>query len=83
MSSYQARVGPEAGPVKAGRLPGAIGVHEGDSPMPVGVALARGWDAQGRQLWSLTVRDEKLPGLYVLIDRTFVPAEGQGTSADV
>jgi hypothetical protein len=64
------------GPVKYGQLPGSIGVHDAlDNPMPIGMALCRGWDENGFAVWTLTVHGEVLPGRWVIIDKRFVPAQ--------
>jgi hypothetical protein len=71
---YFANAGPRSGPVLYGMVPGAIGVHQAGEMMPVSTALAAGWDAAGRALWTLKVHDVDLPGRWVVVDREFVPA---------
>jgi hypothetical protein len=73
---YFTNAGPERGPLLSGSVPWAIDVLEAlDKPMPIGMALAVGVDADGRSLWALTIDGEDLPGRWVVIDREFQPAE--------
>ena len=73
---YFTNVGPQAGPVRYGTVPGAIGVLEDlDKPMPIDLALRVGRDAAGRAVWTLSVEDADVPGRWVVIDREFRPAE--------
>jgi hypothetical protein len=71
---YFANVGPKTGPVKYRDLPtGSIGVLESrDNHMPIGQAMCRTWDEQGRGVWVLTIRGHELPGRWVIIDREFI-----------
>jgi hypothetical protein len=41
-----------------------------------GIAFPAGEDADGNQLWRLTLGDDDLPGLFLLADGLFTPAEG-------
>ena len=64
------------GPVKHWQLPNSISVIAApDSLESVGIAICRGWDSAGLAWWELTVHDNALPGLWVLIDREFRPAQ--------
>jgi hypothetical protein len=61
---YFANVGPVKGPLKHRDLPtGSIGVLESpDNHMPIGMTSCRGWDDQGRAVWTLTKFRRKAPG---------------------
>ena len=74
---YFANIGPAKGPVMhRDRPPGSIGVLESPTNhMPIGMASCRGWDGQGRAVWTLTVGRQPLEGRWVIIDREFRPAE--------
>jgi hypothetical protein len=42
--------------------------------MPIGMALGDRWEDQGRQLNRLTLKNGgDLPGMWVVVDREFVP----------
>jgi hypothetical protein len=73
---YYATVGPLKGPLRyRDRPPGSIGVlGSPDNHTPIGMASCRGWDDQGRAVWTLTVRGQLLEGRWVIIDREFRPA---------
>jgi hypothetical protein len=78
-------VGPERGPLLYRELPGvAIGVMADPPPsdlspgMPIGIAQPAGWDDRGRALYRLTVKGERLPGRWLVIDRRFIEAVVDG-----
>jgi hypothetical protein len=57
-------------------MAGAVGVLQAlDDHMPIGMALGRGPDGAGVARWRLTVNGSELPGLWVVIDREFRPAQ--------
>jgi hypothetical protein len=65
--------------VRYGKILGSIGVLEDPvKPIPVGMANCTGWGAAGLAIWRLTVDDADVPGRWIIIDRRFVPAEGEG-----
>jgi hypothetical protein len=67
-----------SGPVRCGRLPGSIGVLEPlDKPMPIGIASAIGRTEGGLAVWGLNVHGADVPGRWIIIDRRFVPVEGE------
>jgi hypothetical protein len=70
---YFASVGPKTGPLRyRDRPPGSIGVLESPTNhMPIGMASCRGWDDQGRAVWTLTIGGQPLEGRWVIIDREF------------
>ena len=75
MSIYFANVS-AAGPVRYGKPPGSIGVHEAlDKPMPIGIASEVGWNNEGLAEWVLRVHSSSVPGRWVIIDRRFVATE--------
>jgi hypothetical protein len=44
--------------------------------MPIGVAGGGAWDDQGRATWRLFLKKGgDLPGLWVVVDREFVPVQ--------
>jgi hypothetical protein len=60
------------GPVKYRDVICSIGVLESpDNHMPIGIANCRTWDEHGLAIWELTVKGEKFPGRWVIIDREF------------
>ena len=64
------------GPVKYNDVIGSIGVLESpDNHMPIGIADCRTWDERGIAVWELTVKGEKLPGRWIIVDREFRVAE--------
>ena len=66
------------GPVRYGQLPGSIGVLEApDKPMPIGMASQIGRTEGGLAVWGLNVHGDDVPGRWVILDRRFVPAEGE------
>ena len=74
--AYFTNVGPKSGPIKYRDGHGAIGVMEArDKHMPIGVALGVGWDGRGVALWRLSVGEDELPGLWIVVDREFRPAQ--------
>jgi hypothetical protein len=70
---YFAHIGPAKGSVYHRDRLDAIGVH--DTPacdrMPIGMALAVGWDEQLRAVYRLIVRKADVPGRFILVDREF------------
>jgi hypothetical protein len=72
---YFTDAGPYRGPLLSGTVPGTICVLEAlDKPTPIGVAQCVGWDARGRAVWTLSVHDADVPGLWIVVDREFRPA---------
>jgi hypothetical protein len=73
---YMTDVGPDSGPILYGTMPTAIAVLAArDDPTQVGVALAAGRRADGLQLWRVTIDRVELPGLFIVVDREFRPAQ--------
>jgi hypothetical protein len=63
-------------PVVVNRQRGKVGVLEApDNHMPIGIANRRTWDENGLVVWELTVREEKIPGRWVIVDRELRAAE--------
>jgi hypothetical protein len=76
---YYANVGPVKGPLRYRDVPGSIGVLEApDKPMPIGQAMCKTWDEQGRAVWELTIGGHQLPGRWVIVDRQFHPVKSDG-----
>ena len=75
--AYFANVGPSRGPYLDRDARGrAIGVLESrDNHMPIGMAISEGPDGAGVTRWRLTVHGDELPGLWVVIDCEFRPAQ--------
>jgi hypothetical protein len=74
--AYHTNVGPPAGSLRSDTHYYAIGVLQSrETRTPIGVALVAGQDQDGRALWRLTIDTSELPGLYVVIDRQFRPAQ--------
>jgi hypothetical protein len=74
---YFTNMGPGSGPIlwRDGLV--AIGVLEAlGARTPIGMALLAGSDEHGLALWTLTVSRAEVPGLWVVVDRQFRPAEG-------
>jgi hypothetical protein len=64
------------GPLKYHDVIGSIGVLESlDNHMPIGIANCCTWDENRLAVWELTVRGEKIPGRWVIVDREFRVAE--------
>jgi hypothetical protein len=73
---YFTNIGPTKGPLRYRDVPGAIGVLESpDNPMPIGMAMCRGWDRAGLAVWTLTIRGADVPGRWIIVDREFRTAE--------
>jgi hypothetical protein len=71
--------GPKSGPIRWEHRRDALGVHE--SPIdhaPIGVASAFAMDEDRRSLGRLTVHGAKVPGVFIVVDREFVPAREGG-----
>lgn len=74
--AYFTNVGPDSGALRYYAAPGAIDVLSSrDDSIRVGMALPVRNDATGVTLWRLTVHGAELPGLYVVVDREFRPAQ--------
>ncbi len=74
--TYFTNVGPASGTLRYYAAPGAIDVLESrDDSTRIGMALPVRNDTAGVTLWRLTVHGAELPGLYVVVDREFVPAK--------
>lgn len=74
---YRANVGPPKGLVLAGAYPCALGVLDERAVNVLGMAFGAGPITIEGELvasFSLTVRKQDLPGLYVISDRRFVLA---------
>jgi hypothetical protein len=74
--AYYANLGPLSGPLLCSAGYFAIKVLQARKiHTPVGEALVAGHDQNGLALWRLTIDSIDLPGLYVVVDREFRPAE--------
>jgi hypothetical protein len=72
-------IGPERGPILHRHGLDAIGVLESrDNNSPIGMALGWYWDAEGRSTFQLTVHGAQVPGLWIVVDREFIPAPDEG-----
>jgi hypothetical protein len=74
--TYTTNLGPLVGTIKYDELPLAIAIYGEAAELPIGMALGLGMDDQGRQLWTLALTGERLPGQFVIVDRRYVEAEG-------
>jgi hypothetical protein len=73
---FFSEVGPQFGPFLRRNVNGKV-ISVIGSPAPgtsIGRARPCGWDAEGAQLWKLTVHGEELPGRWIVLDREFRPA---------
>jgi hypothetical protein len=69
--SYYTNIG-DRGAVKHNKVSYSIGVLE--SPhggLPIGVANCVGEDVNGLAIWELTVRGERIPGRWLIVDGEF------------
>jgi hypothetical protein len=74
MTCY-ASAGPLAGPLLARASYCGIGVYQSrEDPTLIGTALAAGQREDGLALWRVTIGEIELPGLFVVIHRSFWPA---------
>jgi hypothetical protein len=74
--AYYTNVGPLSGPLLAGAGYFAIGVlSDPQTRTPIGTALVTGQDRHGRALWRLAIDQVELPGLWIVVDREFRPAD--------
>jgi hypothetical protein len=69
----------DLGPIPYGRYPYPLAVYAApmDIPgrhMPIGAAEPIGRTPSGLATWKLTIDDADVPGLFVIVDREFVPA---------
>lgn len=74
---YFTTTAPRYGPLLRAQATGAvISVLEApDRPWPIGTALHVGSDDTDVARWRLTVNGAEVPGLWLVIDREFRPAE--------
>jgi hypothetical protein len=76
---YFTDAGPKSGFIRWEHRLDALGVLASpDDHAPIGVALARAMDEDRRSLWRLTVHGAKVSGVFIVVDREFVPARGGG-----
>ena len=74
--AYFTNIGPRRGPILHEHRLGAIGVTAGlVDPRPIGMALGWYWDDQGRETYKLTIHGAEVPGLWIVVDREFHPAQ--------
>ena len=75
--TYFTNIGPKNGPFLWRDARGAaIGVLEApDNHSPIGMALPFGWTKDGVARWRLSVRGAQVPGLFIVVDRQFRPAQ--------
>jgi hypothetical protein len=67
------------GPMKRGDVPGARSVLRArDDDWPIGKADCLGLDGQGRPMFRLRIDGEPIEGLWLLVNREFVPAQESG-----
>jgi hypothetical protein len=74
MTNYT-NIGPKSGPIMWWAGYYAIVVLEARGGGQVGEALCIEQAPTGEVLWRLTVRGAAVPGLFVVVDREFRPAE--------
>jgi hypothetical protein len=67
------------GRVRSGEYPFAIGVLEGRSSVPRGIAFEVGQTADGLATWKLKVRGADVPGRFVIDNGRFAPVEPDRT----
>jgi hypothetical protein len=71
--------GPKSGPIRWEHHLDALGVLESPNDHAlIGVAPAFAMDEDRRSLWRLTVYGAKVPGVFIVVDREFVPAREGG-----
>jgi hypothetical protein len=76
---YFTDAGPKSGPIRLEHRLDALGLLASpDDHAPIGVALALAMDEDRRSLWRLTVHGAKVSGVFIVVDREFVPASGGG-----
>src|SRR5262249_9555716 len=76
---YFTRSGPKRGPIlNRDRLDAISVTASADDPMPIGMALGRGWDAEGLVRFRLIVHGVEVPGRWSVVDRQFSPAKPPG-----
>jgi hypothetical protein len=74
--TYFTNVGPASGTLRYYAAPGAIDVLKSrDDSTRIGMALPVRNDTAGVTLWRLTVHGAELPGLYIVVNREFAPAQ--------
>jgi hypothetical protein len=74
--AYYTNLGPLSGPLLASAGYFAIGVVSApQTRTPIGTALVTGQDRDGRALWRLAIDNVELPGLWIVVDRQFRPAD--------
>jgi hypothetical protein len=49
--------------------------------LPIGVATCVGKDENGLAVWILAVNGERIPGLWVIVDRKFRPSEWEANGS--
>ena len=64
---------PIQGRVRSGEYPFAIGVLDGHTSMPRGIAFEVGETARGIATWKLKVRGAELSGRFIIDNGRFVP----------
>ncbi len=74
--AYYTNVGPVSGTLGQSHGYVAIGVLPArEIRSTIGMALAVGSGEGGQSLWRLIIRDAELPGLWIVVDREFRPAQ--------
>jgi hypothetical protein len=69
-----------SGPVMHRLFPDDVGVLEAPGrPIPVGIASEVGHDERGRALWRLRIAGSLIPGLWFIVDRTFLAADADSS----
>jgi hypothetical protein len=64
------------GPVKYRGMDESIAILDApENAKQIGTATCSGWNAAGLAWWRLKVRGKVLPGLWVIFDRRFIPAQ--------
>ena len=73
---YYTDAGPESGTLSHADAPSPIPVRTArDGGAVVGSAKCVGWLRDGEALWRLRIDRAELPGLWVVADREFRPAQ--------
>ena len=66
----------QTGPIRYVQVPCSIGVLEAlDTFMPIGEASCRNYDANELAVWTLRIGKQEIPGLWIIVDREFTPAQ--------
>jgi hypothetical protein len=81
--AYFTNIGPKSGPILWRHGYAAIGVLQArDDHATIGLTLAVGRDDDLVETWRLTVHGAEVPGVFVVVNREFIPVHpGRGRAA--